>query len=439
MIFEEKTLAFKVTPPLYLPFYNQWGRNVYETKEKFCFDPFTIHASSTSGSPVVLAGNKFFGFMNRCGGMVAFDGKDTLTFTLNEGQKLYVNESCVPTEEWKKYNALIVPDDKHENEPFWSKLEYCTWVEQKKTALKTQEAKISENVTNEAQLCGDTPIKALTEDFIYNYMERAERLGLPKGKLTIDDGWYVCEDENKNYLIGDWEIDRKRFPHFEKLIRDIAAHGFIPGLWFSPFTVTENSKLAQKHPELSGAFHDPNKKWHYLHFDEKILRPYYTEIFSEYLPMGIKKLKLDISYGPKNEMTDEIALLYDVIKGIQPETEVEIHIPDIFASRYADTVRINDVAFDDAGNWRKVAEGHYFVCRNSAYNRILNLDHIGTNTPMPKKEDFSEHVLIQQKYFEESHGYPVISLLPDFFDKETCDKTVGILNSMYLPDGTPRG
>ncbi len=438
MIYTEKTVAFKVSTPLYLPFYNQWGRNVYETAESFDFDPFTINASSTSGSPVVLAKNKFFGFMNRSGGRVSFDGIETLTFTLSEGQKLYVCDNCDPSTEWQKYNALVVPDEKHTNEPFWSKLEYCTWVEQKKVAMRAKEAEITANVTNEAQLCGSTPATALTESFIYDYMERIERLGLPKGKLTIDDGWYVFEDRIKNYLIGDWDIDRARFPHFEQLIKDISAHGFVPGLWFSPFTATENSRIGTAHPELLGACHDPNRKWHYLHFDEKLLRPYFTEIFSKFLPMGIKKLKLDISYGPKNEMTDILALLYEIIKDIQPEAEVEAHIPDIFASRYADTVRLNDVAFDDAGNWRKVAGGHYFVCRNSAYNRILNLDHIGTNTPMPKKEDFSEHVKMQKEYFELSGGYPVVSLLPDFFDEDVCGETVAILNSMYLPDGSPR-
>ena len=82
----ETKLTFEVMPPLYLPFYNRWGQNAYYTYDPFDYDPLNIRAVSTSGSPVILVGNKFFGFMNETGGRFAYDGKYTLTVTCPAGQ-----------------------------------------------------------------------------------------------------------------------------------------------------------------------------------------------------------------------------------------------------------------------------------------------------------------------------------------------------------------
>ena len=72
-------MQFSVMPPLYLPFYNRWGANAYYRYDAFSLDPFDIAASSTSGSPVLLTPQGFFGFLNETGGRFAYDGKGTLT------------------------------------------------------------------------------------------------------------------------------------------------------------------------------------------------------------------------------------------------------------------------------------------------------------------------------------------------------------------------
>ena len=38
-----------------------------------------------------------------------------------------------------------------------------------------------------------------------------------KGKLTIDDGWAINRTANGEYLMGNWEINRNKFPNMEKL------------------------------------------------------------------------------------------------------------------------------------------------------------------------------------------------------------------------------
>ena len=403
---EEKRLTFKVMAPLYLPFFNRWNENAYYKYEPFDLDPFNLNAVSTSGSPVVLTGRAFFGFLNESGGRFIYDGKGNLTVVCPAGQRLYYNESCDPYAEWENYTKLVLETfPKVEDQAFWSDIEYCTWVEQKKASA----------------VAGVKDVRAfLTEDFIYDYMRRVDEMGLPKGKLTIDDGWYIRNDADGAVLYGDWEIDRKKFPHMEKLVQDMKAAGFTPGLWFAPFTFTPNCQLAKKYPQLIGNVYSHNNElgltWVYIRPDA-VLENYYTKIFEYYIGMGFQKFKLDIAYGKKSEMKALLAMMYGIIKKIDPTVEVECHIPDIFVSRYCDTVRMNDVNFDEKGLWRGTAMEHYKVCRFSSPHKILNLDHLGTNTPVPKEPDFKEHTDMILSLRDS--GYPCVSLLPDLYGEET--------------------
>ena len=150
------------------------------------------------------------------------------------------------------------------------------------------------------------------------------------------------------------------------------------------------------------------------------------------------KFKLDISYGPKHDMIRILKMLYEVIKSINPKIEVETHMPDIFATRYADTVRINDVSFDSAGKWRSVVSGHYVVCKNSSPDRILNLDHIGTNAALSGAEDYLEHCRILMEYAKESGGYPTASYLPDLFPEQIVETVRRSLFELYDENGKRR-
>lgn len=408
----DETFTFAVLPPLYLPFYNQWGANAYHTYPAFDYDPFTIRASSTSGSPVVLTGNQFFGFMHDAvGGRFTYDGCGKLTITCPAGQVLFVEENCDPYTAWASYNeAILEGAPTYVPEKFWGGLEYCTWVDQKNLAVRSG----SDNVW-----------KPLCEKYVYDYMARVEKLGLPKGKLTIDDGWDLRypAGEGSERVFGNWQIDRAKFPHMEQLVKDMQSAGFYPGLWFCPFIFTPNCTLAKEHPHLIGdnwnqsAESYNSQSWMFIRPDP-ILERYYDEIFGTYIDMGFKKFKLDMSYGNKREMKALLAMIYGIIKKHDPTVEVEAHIPDIFVSRYCDTVRINDVSFDEKDLWRAVTMEHYKVCRFSSHDRILNLDHIGTNTPDPKPEDFIAHarLLLGLTHEDPLRGFPCTSLLPDRFD-----------------------
>lgn len=415
----DETVTLGAVPPLYLPFYNEWGSNAYYFWKPFCFAPFGIWAGSTSGSPVVLGQGLFVGFMNETGGTYAYDGAGKLTVTVPAGQELYVAEGGDPFEAWADYNRIILARQEAETpgasrpQAFWSELEYCTWVDQK----------------HEAGVMGEHVVQlGLSEKYVYDYMKRVRALGMPAGKLTIDDGWDYATAPDGRRIYGNWDVDRTRFPHFERMVHDMAEEGFKPGLWFVPFAMTPSCRLAEARPDLIGHTWSPNpageavRQLHYI-VDDDALETYYKNIFDTYINMGFRKFKLDMSYGCKRDMKPLMARIYRIIKDKDPTVEVETHMPDIFLARFGDTVRINDVVFDDAGRWRAVTAEHWRVCRYSS-EKILNLDHIGTNTPDPREEDYVEHarLLLSLK-----GGYPCVSLLPDVFGGKTADWFAGAI------------
>jgi hypothetical protein len=71
-----------------------------------------------------------------------------------------------------------------------------------------------------------------------------------------------------------------------------------------------------------------------------------------------------------------------------------------------------------------VSTEHYKVCRYSSPDKILNLDHLGTNTPTPKEEDFMAH---SEMLLKLKGGYPCVSLLPDFFSQKAADQFKGMI------------
>ena len=99
---KETVFNFKVLLPMFLPFYNQGNVNVYYKYEAFDLDPLNLKAASTSGSPVVVTPNAFFGFLTENGGRFAHDGRGNLTVTCPAGQSLYYCEGCDPYAEWGK-------------------------------------------------------------------------------------------------------------------------------------------------------------------------------------------------------------------------------------------------------------------------------------------------------------------------------------------------
>jgi len=416
---DKKTeFEFTTSGPLYVPFYNKWGKNVYWQTEAFDLDPVHLDADSTSGSPVLINGDLFIGFLNGVGGRFIYDGVRSLKLILESGQKVMIKENCNPYEAWEEYNIYFQTSFKEEQ--FWQRLEYCTWVEQSK----------------QSALAGNSNYDIINEKFVYSFVERIEKMGLPKGKLTIDDGWAINTLADGRYTSGNWDVDPIKFPHFETLIRELTDAGYTPGLWFSPFSATPDTELIKQNPNLlTDNYFRVSRNQRYFVFDEDVLRPYYHEIFGRYIDMGIKKLKLDIAYSVKSDMISMLRVMSEEIRSIDPTVEIESHIPDIFATPYCDTVRLNDVSIDDDGKWKGVAAGHYDVCRRSAAGKILNLDHIGSNASLPDANNYMAHWHLLRSFLLESKSYPVVSNLPDSFSEKICTQFCDEINELYDKDG----
>ncbi|TSD89976.1 alpha-galactosidase [Mycobacterium sp. KBS0706] len=86
---------------------------------------------------------------------------------------------------------------------------------------------------------------AITEGNLLDHLEGARQAkaeGLPLRVFQIDDG-FTPE-------MGDWLEVKPQFPRgMAPLLAEIAAAGFVPGLWIAPFLVGNRSRLYRDHPD----------------------------------------------------------------------------------------------------------------------------------------------------------------------------------------------
>jgi alpha-galactosidase len=83
-----------------------------------------------------------------------------------------------------------------------------------------------------------------TTDEVYGTLPKAKSLGLDWA--VLDDGWQSS--------IGDWTVDRGKFPRggadMKAFADRIKAEGMKPRLWFSPLAAAPDSALLRDHPDL---------------------------------------------------------------------------------------------------------------------------------------------------------------------------------------------
>lgn len=77
--------------------------------------------------------------------------------------------------------------------------------------------------------------------------ERAAKLGVER--FVVDDGWFGARD-NDHAGLGDWVVNRKKFPDgLKPLIDKVHSLGMSFGLWVEPEMVNPDSNLYRKHPD----------------------------------------------------------------------------------------------------------------------------------------------------------------------------------------------
>ena len=88
----------------------------------------------------------------------------------------------------------------------------------------------------------------IDEQKLIGVAEKAAKIGAEF--FVVDDGWMENRNSDTSGGLGDWKVDRKKFPNgFAPLIRRVNELGMKFGLWIEPEMVTRNSDLFKTHPE----------------------------------------------------------------------------------------------------------------------------------------------------------------------------------------------
>ncbi|WP_168120277.1 hypothetical protein [Paenibacillus sp. HB172176] len=405
--------SFEVKGKPVLPFLSKWNRHSYVAERSFDLEPFELPASATSGSPVLFTDDLFIGFMNdEFGGRFHYDGERTVKATYGENQQLFVLEGKAPYEAWSLYNEAVLSrqgvSPGKRSVPLYRTMEYCTWVEQK--AMATE---------------GGDYTSILSESFVESYLERLELLHLPKGKFTIDDGWYTRHSAGGSGTIR----PNERFPDLRRMAGTIRQAGYEPGIWLdlgcvSPLSDYYRANRNQVKPHTYWGQTETGQSQPFCQaIPGTAFREQVYDVFVRLIDAGFVKFKIDMLYGNKREMKELMRIVYETAHGIRDDIEIEAHIPDLFVSRYADVVRTNDVLIAEGRDWMRQTLAYWTVCCHSAPNKWLNLDHIGGNDPKIGEREFLTHL----NMFRQRPGYPVLSLLPDRFSRQAQEQVRDIL------------
>lgn len=93
-------------------------------------------------------------------------------------------------------------------------------------------------------------MRNIDEKMIYGLADAASECGVEE--FVIDDGWQLNVNSplDRTEHMGDWVIDRKKFPNGLKPVFDyIKSLGMKPGLWISLATADPSSIAYDEHPE----------------------------------------------------------------------------------------------------------------------------------------------------------------------------------------------
>lgn len=164
---------------------------------------------------------------------------------------------------------------------------------------------------------------------VYDTLPTAKRLGFKW--VTLDDGW-----QNN---VGDWELDRKKFPHgdadIKALVDRIHQEGFRAQLWWSPLSAVPNSELLKSHPEYALENRDGSRRkvswWnsYYLCPADQRVVDYHKALVRKILgDWGFDGLKLD-----GQDMNAVPACYNPAHHHERPEDSVEA-LPDFFREIY---------------------------------------------------------------------------------------------------------
>ena len=391
--------------PLITPYRNEWGRDVYGRDTPFDDRPAEIAAASTAGADVCLGPRGFLGVTGGGAHRLVHNGGGRLVLELGPDDTAYVDAEIDGLRGWRSFHRVLGLADRPSMDDLpaaWSAVEYGTWVEQRAAA----------GVGG----AGGNAAAQLSDDFVDRLLERIAALDLPAGKFVIDDGWTTPGRES----LGDWRPDPWRFPDLSRTAERIAAAGHVPGLWLSPVQIDRRSGWARSHPEALLPWQPPGEDqiW-----GDALIAPgpaanrRYRELARRVVDWGFRKIKADLYYGPRRLMLESLEAFALAVHDVDPQVEVEGHLPDPRLGPACGVVRTNDVLVNPRQDWPRLTRAHFAICAWSTPHKILNYDFIGGNDPQVTEADFIEHGEIYRQLA--TRGYACVGLLPDRFGPST--------------------
>ena len=82
---------------------------------------------------------------------------------------------------------------------------------------------------------------SVTERDMMSNMEELSRRKIPFDVFPLDEGWEIT--------LGDWRLNDKFTLTHEEIAQTMRDHGFVPGIWTSPFIAHETAPVTQEHPD----------------------------------------------------------------------------------------------------------------------------------------------------------------------------------------------
>ncbi len=120
---------------------------------------------------------------------------------------------------------------------------------------------------------------------------------MPYEVFQIDDGY------EKD--IGDWLSTKDGFPEMPEIATTIKHHGYLPGVWSAPLSISETSELYNKHRNWTVEENNTPKKAYYnwekeiytLDITNDNVKNWLYELFSNLKKIGFRYFKIDFMFA----------------------------------------------------------------------------------------------------------------------------------------------
>lgn len=106
---------------------------------------------------------------------------------------------------------------------------------------------------------GIGPEVEITEAQVVHAIDLAAEAGAEV--FFVDASWYARPKGNWWSTVGDWEVDRQRFPGGLKPFRErVHAHGMLWGLWMDAERIGNESRIGKEHPDWLAPAYDGERR-----------------------------------------------------------------------------------------------------------------------------------------------------------------------------------